>query len=65
MAFQVRVMLSIGVMFLMPLSRPMTGMASAPSSVSSAVGTMRVPSFSFRRLTAMPFIVPSALRTST
>ena len=63
-AFHVRVMASIGVMFLMPFVVPATAVARAPSSVSSAVGTMRVPSLSFRRLTAMPLIEPSAFRSS-
>ena len=36
------------------VASPATGVASAPSSVSSAVGTLRVPSLSLRRLTRMP-----------
>jgi hypothetical protein len=52
-------MLSIGVMLRMPPSSPLTGVASAPSSVSSAVGTLRVPSLSLRRLTKMLLLLPS------
>jgi hypothetical protein len=50
-AFQVRVMLSIGVMLRTPSLEPGDGRRGAPSRVSSAVGTLRVPSLSFRRLT--------------
>ena len=50
-AFHVRVTVSIGVMLRMPSARPTTGSASAPSRSSSAVGTLRVPSLSFSRLT--------------
>ena len=50
-AFQVRVTLSIGAMLRTPSLVPATALASAPSSVSSAVGTLRVPSLSLRRLT--------------
>jgi hypothetical protein len=64
-AFQMRVTVSIGVMFFTPCSRPTTGVAIAPSSVSSAVGTMRVPSLSLRRLMRMPFRSPWASRVST
>jgi hypothetical protein len=64
-AFQVRVTFSMGVMLRMPSERPTTGMALVPSRVSSAVGTLRVPSLSLRRFTAMPFSLPSASRTST
>ncbi len=65
MAFQVRVTLSIGAMLRMPLSRPMTSSAGVPSSVSSAVGTLRVPSLSLSRLMRMLLSAPVASRIST
>ncbi len=63
--FHMRVTLSIGVMLRTPSAIPATGIASAPSSVSSAVGTLRVPSLSLRRLTWMPLYAPAASRIST
>jgi hypothetical protein len=57
-AFQVRVMLSIGVMLRVPLSGSQTSSAGVPSRVSSAVGTLRVPSLSLSRLTWMPRMRP-------
>jgi hypothetical protein len=64
-AFQVRVTSSIGATFRTPFESPATGVARAPSSVSSAVGSLRVPSLSFRRFTRIPFGVPSSARVST
>ena len=42
-----------------------TAMAGVPSSVSSAVGTMRVPSLSFNRFTRMSRSRPPSSRVST
>ncbi len=65
-AFQVRVTLSMGAMLRTPSLVPATALASAPSSVSSAVGTLRVPSLSLRRLTEMPRLsAPASSRVST
>jgi hypothetical protein len=63
--FQVRVTFSMVVMFRTPPPRPATGVARAPSSVSSAVGSLRVPSLSLSRFTRMPFHDPSSFRVST
>ncbi len=64
-AFHVRVIDSIGVMWRTPSASPITAVAGQPSSVSSAVGTLRVPSLSLSRLTVMPRIRPCSSRTST
>ncbi len=55
-----RVTLSIPAIFARPLSTLPTGVAWAPASVSSAVGSARVPSLSFRRFTRM--VEPSCVR---
>ncbi len=60
-----RVIVSIGVIALTPSAPVPTWIAGAPVSVSSAVGTLRVPSLSFRRLTSMPRSLPAASRVST
>ena len=62
--FQVRVTFSMGVTARTPPVSPATGIASAPSSSSSAVGSLRVPSFSLSRFTRRPFGAPSAVRVS-
>ncbi len=62
--FHSRVTLSIGAMLRTPSPRPATGAARVPSRVSSAVGTLRVPSLSLRRLTRMPLYAPTASRVS-
>src|SRR5215212_7539377 len=62
MEFHRRVMLSIGVIARTPSESPATLVAHAPSRVSSAVGTCRVPSLSLRRLTRMPFKRPAGSR---
>ncbi len=51
-AFQVRVIDSIGVMARTPSLSAPTGVAGVPSRLSSAVGTLRVPSLSLSRLTS-------------
>ena len=62
--FQVRVMLSSGAMLRMPSAAPITNSAGVPSSSSSAVGTLRVPSLSFSRLMLIPFNWPLSSRSS-
>jgi len=64
-AFHVRVMLSIGVIARTPSLAVPTSVAGVPSSVSSAVGTLRVPSLSLSRLTVMLRSRPLASRSST
>ena len=65
-AFQVRVNDSIGVMARTPPDGASTRIAGQPSRVSSAVGTLRVPSLSFSRFTTMPGAsAPRSSRTGT
>ena len=63
--FHMRVTPSMGSMARVPLNAWPTSSARVPSSMSSAVGTLRVPSLSFNRSTRRPFRRPSAPRTST
>ncbi len=58
-------MLSIGTMFRMPAVVPVTSSAGVPSRLSSAVGSLRVPSLSLRRLMRMLRSRPSSSRQST
>jgi hypothetical protein len=65
-AFQLRVSDSIGVIARTPRSARRPAIAGQPSRVSSAVGTLRVPSLSLKRLTAMPGARrPASSRTGT
>jgi hypothetical protein len=59
-AFQVRVICSIGAMARTPSESPDTGTATAPSSSISAVGNIRVPSFSLSRRIRRPLGCPCA-----
>ena len=54
--FHMRVTASIGSIAHVPFAGCPTSSACAPSSISSAVGTLRVPSLSFSRSTRIPFI---------
>ena len=56
--FHMRVTTSIGSIARVPFTGCDTSSARVPSSVSSAVGTLRVPSLSFRRSTAQPVQAP-------
>ena len=64
-AFHVRVTFSMGAMARTPSESPATGVAGVPSSVSSAVGSLRVPSLSFSRSMRIPRSRPSSSRVST
>jgi hypothetical protein len=65
MAFQVRVMLSTVLIARTPFASSPTGIAGVPSRVSSAVGSLRVPSLSLRRSMRRRFGCPSPSRVST
>ena len=64
-AFQMRVTLSSVAILRTPSPRAADESAGVPSSVSSAVGSARVPSLSLRRLTRMSRSAPVASRSST
>jgi hypothetical protein len=63
-AFQVRVRFSIGAIARTPSRSSPTGVAGAPSSSSSAVGSLRVPSLSLSRRIRIPCSRPASSRGS-